>query len=1330
MKYYLFFVFLLITSMAQAQYVFHTFDIKSGLSDNDVRTILRDQYGFMWFGTSYGLSRYDGYRCKTYNTSPVSNYKSAIADIHEDGVGNIWVKNLEQLFLYDRETDQLTSDIVAPLASLGIHGNIEQLHTDEHKNLWCISGNILYKYMYAEQSLYNLELPAGKVITYTYRDNLAYLLFENGDIYKADIRRKRLRQTCFRLDRPAKGVIYLDTQGRLWCHRKEEPGINCYDTRKQAFVSFSSQQILDTELINAIMDDGRGNVWIGTNNQGILVENKTLMSFTHLCSLPESPFALSSNHINCFYKDDQGIMWVGTSKQGVAFTSLQNTPFEICRMPVHEDVCCFQEDQKGNLWIGFDGKGVMQRASGRQRKESLFSMGTNGLPSNLIIGICAGRQDKIWFGSYGDGIFYWQAGKFVPIQYPIGEEGKNPLKFARQLCEDEKGNLWIGTIWDGLYCRDKEGHFTAYTRDNTCLHTEAITALACQPGNDTMYVGTSTGLYQLERQKKKLSPINLRTPNGEPVDSAFIHCLHQDKRGLLWIGTPNGLLIYDRESPKLSHLTTSDGLSHNRIRSIVEDHGGNLWATTDKGITHVVVVDDPERQDILFRCYPYYKEDGIGDITFNTYSTYCTRQGIILAGGNGQYLKIDPNACKYQSVSHRVTFTALYIANQPVNVGELDKNCRVVLSKNIQLLDNITLDHYDVNFSIEVSAMDYLSQHKLHFAYRTNKDEEWIRLEGNRINFNQLAPGTYHLQVKVDEPNGDNTPVSELAIHIRPPFWLSGPAYGLYALVCLGLLILYAHWLHKKHRRTLLQQKKELEISQQHEMDEAKLRFFTNISHDLRTPLSLIITPLEQLIKSGKAPGAKNELEMMQRNAFILMNEVNQLLDFRKLDQQKVQYAPSYGNLSAFVANICETFKSMAGKREITLQVTTVNPLLEMNFDRSKMQRILFNLLTNAIKFTPTGGSITVTIDEVQADGSETARIQVADTGVGIKDENKERVFERFFQEPHSNTSYMGSGIGLHIVKEYVALHQGTITVTDNQPTGSIFCILLPIDKRQPTRQPEETSMTDNGIQQENLPTATDKDYQLLIVEDNDDFRKFLASCLKDKYHVQEAANGQQALEVLEQQTVNLIISDVMMPVMDGMELCRRIKHDIRYSHIPIILLTARTAEEHVLSGLKEGADDYITKPFNLDILLLRIQRLLAWTQENHRKFQTMNVSPAEITVSTIDEELIGRAVQIMEEEMDNADFSVEDFSNRLGLSRSGLYKKLMQITGKSPLEFMRILRLKRGKTLLEQSGDSVSQIAYQVGMSPKQFSKFFKEEFGHLPSEHKKHSNGNFALT
>lgn len=664
-----------------------------------------------------------------------------------------------------------------------------------------------------------------------------------------------------------------------------------------------------------------------------------------------------------------------------------------------------------------------------------------------------------------------------------------------------------------------------------------------------------------------------------------------------------------------------------------------------------------------------------------------------------------------------------------MEVGSKNSSGRILLNKNIQLLNEITMDYSDSNFALEVSSMDYNSLHKLQYAYRLNKDEEWVKLEGNRIYFNKLSPGTYQLEVKVYENNNSykNSKASCLTIHVLPPFWLSVPAYIGYTLLLAGVIIFFFLKMKRKHIRNLSQQKREMEIIQQHEMDEAKMRFFTNVSHDLRTPLSLIIIPLEKLLSSNLEKGVKEELELIHRNSETLLNEVNQLLDFRKLDQQKTQLMLSHGNLSDFVKEVCGSFIPQAVKKGINIRLHINETKMDMDFDRNKIQRILLNLLSNAVKYNYENGEVIVALDKITANGTENAQIQVADTGIGIKDENKDKIFDRFFQEQHSTTTYIGNGIGLHIVKEYVTMHHGTITVENHIPQGTIFTITLPVTHNYAVNdeKQDEAEIREKAVDEVSDTTDTHKT-SLLIVEDNDDFRNFLINCLKGTYQVFDAPNGKEALEILAHQSIQIVISDVMMPEMDGMELCRKIKTDIRYSHIPVILLTARTADEHELSGLKEGADDYITKPFNLEILLLRIQKILKWTKNNHEKFKTIDISPSEITVSSLDEQLIEKAIRAVEENMDNSEFSVEELSSYVGMSRGHLYKKLIMITGKSPLEFIRILRVKRGKQLLEQSQLNVSQIAYQIGLSPKQFTKYFKEEFGYVPSEYIKNNNTN----
>ncbi len=1310
-----------------ARLVFRTFDVKSGISDNYVLSILRDQYGFMWFGTINGLNRYDGYQCKRYTTTQLGTYNNCINSVAEDASGCIWIKTPGLYLCYNRELDEIDKDIYGRLSRLGIEAtHIEMLNVDCEQNLWCVANGRLYYYTFKDGGLRQLLLPDKKLLHVVSRQRRSFLLFADGEIAQINWETGQL-QNVLQLTLPSSGehCMYMDTQYRLWIYTIYSSYVQCYDTSRQTFVELSEKDILKADFVKTIVDDGDGNIWMGTNSQGIYIFAKDKNSFVQIDQNVDNPFSLSSNHINCLYKDNQEIMWVGTTKQGVSFTCLNNTFFEVYRAPELEDISCFQEDNDGYLWLGFDGKGLARYDSERGTYK-FFNTGNCNIPSNLIISSYVDTNGKLWFGSYGNGIFYKEGETFHPLNRFVEGEGKeNPIKYVRHFVEDKYGNLWIGTFLHGLYCLNDRGEFTSYTMKNSCLRTNSITDLVYSDDFSTLYVGTSTGLYMVDVQTKQPTFVNCRNEENRLLDKIHVNCLYRDSRGLLWIGTQTGIRVYDERKGTLMHLSADDGLSHPYVRGIAEDHDKNIWITTDYGITHIIVIDNPAEQDLQYCCYPYFEEDGIGNIHFCNYSIYCNSKGEILMGGTGKYLKISPIRNKYHISSHKVIFTGLYLANQRIDVGAATHDGRILLQKNIQLLDEITVNYSDNNFALEISAMDYGIQHKLQFAYRLGAGEEWIKLEGNKIYFNKLSPGTYPLQVRVNEVHGTNSPVSNLTIRVRPPFWLSVPAYIIYDFLVLVIGFFVLRRIRTKHRRILAQQKRELEIRQQLEMDEAKMRFFTNVSHDLRTPLSLIITPLEKLLHSEKGKIIKDDLLLMHRNATTLVNEVNQLLDFRKLDQQKVQLSLSYGDLTDFIAETCVPFESLSQKHGIALQVHINTSKIEMDFDRNKVQRIVFNLLSNAIKYNHENGSVTVSVDKIQTDSGECVRIEVADSGIGVKDENKEKIFDRFFQEQHVTTPYMGSGIGLHIVKEYVTLHGGEITVTDNKPQGSVFTVILPIIQSAESVEVEGDTaeiVTDTVSK----IVSKQSEVSLLIVEDNDDFRSFLMNCLKEHYQVFEASNGKNALSVLAHRSVSIVISDVMMPVMDGMELCRKIKTDIRYSHIPVILLTARTAEENILGGLKEGADEYITKPFNLEILLLRIHKLLEWARRNHEMFNTVDISPSEITISTLDEQLIEKSIRIVEDNMDNSDFSVEEFSAAVGMSRSGLYKKMIQITGKSPLEFIRILRLKRGKKLLESSQLGVSQIAYQVGISPKQFAKFFKEEFGYLPSEYKKDSIRN----
>ena len=493
----------------------------------------------------------------------------------------------------------------------------------------------------------------------------------------------------------------------------------------------------------------------------------------------------------------------------------------------------------------------------------------------------------------------------------------------------------------------------------------------------------------------------------------------------------------------------------------------------------------------------------------------------------------------------------------------------------------------------------------------------------------------------------------------------------------------------------------------QQEMDEAKMRFLTNIGHDIRTPLSLIISPIEQLLADERFREARKSLEMVYRNAKSLLNDVNQLIDFRRLDNQMEKLELSMGDMGQFLMQVSTPYIYMADKKEVKLSIKGCEEGIECSFDKPKLKRIVANLLSNAIKFTPRLGSVQLQL----AQQDNRIIIRVADTGIGIKDKSK--IFHRFYQEHHAEDgAYTGSGIGLHIVKEYIDLMKGEISVSDNQPQGSVFEIALP------TATAEEMHAT-KAAMPDKASSSPHAKKQILVVEDNDDLRDFVINCLSENYQVAGAANGREALEWLQAHEANMVITDLMMPEMDGMQLCHAIKTDVNYSHMPVIMLTAKAADEHILSGYQEGADDYITKPFNVEILKMRIAKLFEWMKQAEDKFRQPDMKTSEVIVSQLDGELIDKATKIVEAHLADTDFTVEAFGEAMCMSRSALYKKLMAISGRSPLEFMRIIRLRHGLTLVRQGGLNVSEVAYKVGMSPKQFAKFFKEEYGSLPSKY-----------
>lgn len=607
----------------------------------------------------------------------------------------------------------------------------------------------------------------------------------------------------------------------------------------------------------------------------------------------------------------------------------------------------------------------------------------------------------------------------------------------------------------------------------------------------------------------------------------------------------------------------------------------------------------------------------------------------------------------------------------------------------------------------------------------------------HRVTYTNLAPGTYILKVKATNSDGyAGTEEASLKIVILPPFWMTPWAYIVYALLIVGVVSFSLYAVQRRERNKFRIRQIEEDAKKREELSQMKFRFFTNVSHELRTPLTLIISPMESMMKEITDEKLHGKLQLMYRNAQRLLNLVNQLLDFRKNEMAGLHLTLSEGDIVAYVRSICASFLMLSEKKHVHLTFFSAMESLNMSFDEDKIGKVVMNLLSNAFKFTPDGGRVDVAL-EMSKEMSGRLLIKVSDTGVGIRDEDKERIFERFYQveqeEPEHQST--GSGIGLSLVRDFVTLHEGTVRVVDNVGSGSVFLVELPV-KHVRVSPPKPAPLTEEveeheellpGMEEEALSVDLLDDMEdnedekekplALIVDDNEDLVAFMKDSLSLYFRIQSASNGREAWQKISELMPDIIVSDVMMPEMDGNELCRWVKTDKRTSDIPMILLTARQAVEDKVEGLTIGADDYVTKPFNVEILILRMRKLIDLSKKRKAK-SLIDPEPSEIAITSLDEKLVENAIKYVEANIGRCDLSVEELSRGLGMSRVHLYKKLLQITGKTPIEFIRVIRLKRAAQMLRESQQNVSEIAYQLGFNnPKYFSKYFKDEFGVLPS-------------
>lgn len=1295
-------------------FMFKHLEVADGLSNNSVYAILKDKDGFMWFGTGAGLNRYDGYTFKVYRRlgdDPHSLPDDYVKEIKEVGE-YLWIRMEGGYVVFDKAKDSFVTDLGGFMQELGSHGNPECVYVDPEGNTWIsVAGEGLYCYAEGRGSRFfsfsGHRLQDAGVNAIGQCSEGIVFLYDSGIfacINPEDMSLKWVNDDIARTLPPGKSFyfsVFVDREDCAWIY--SVTGLWVYDASSGKWRDDLAKPWQNlTDFVHTVAQDGKGRIWIGKDYGGIDVFDKRTGKILAVKHDEGNPRSLSHNTVYQLYSDRDGLMWVGTYKKGICRYGESMFKFDMYELG---DITSVEQADAERLWLGTNDSGLLLWNFRTAKVEKHYA-----LDSYPVVSLLKAGDGSLWVGTFNGGLYRMKNGDISRFTAEKdGLAGNN----VWDLKEDGEGRVWIGCLDNGLqYFSSKDNAF------HTCGKMNDFITSLCLCGDDYLVIGTY-GIAVLDLRTMELDYVE-----DEALDKNGINQVYCDSRGLIWIATRGGLKMYDperREMKDFSKVTDTEG---EVISGVTEDLNHSMWISSTRRMIHLNV-SGKGNGTYRFESRLYNDKDGLQNCDFNQRAIRTLDNGWVVAGGFYGLNIFNPDEIRYNKISPEVMFSRLFLFNEEIEVGKKYRN-RVILPEQLNDIRRVEFEHGENIFSIGLSSDNFSLPEKTRFVYRLEGlNDKWISLTmgANKLTFTNLSAGKYILDVKAVNNDGyESHETARLEIVVHPPFWLSWWACLCYFLfVISSMLFGYRHIL-KREREKFHMRQVEQEAARKDEINQMKFRFFTNISHELRTPLTLIITPLEGLLRETKGGARRNVLELMYRNAWRLLVLVNQLLDFRKGEMSGHYLSLSEGDIVSYVREVCNSFLLMAVKKRIQFSFFSGVESFSMAFDADKVGKVVMNLLSNAFKYTPEGGRVTVILEHVEGE-SDILEIRVSDTGTGIPDAEKEHIFERFYQMEHKGAEEAtGSGIGLSLVRDFVHLHDGTVSVFDNIGTGTVFVVHLPVrhvDNPAELPEPPVVAVDDKDVRGKMLEKTDRNTFPvLLVVDDNEDFRTYMRHSLELQYRVKLASGGEEAWKMIQENHPDLVISDVMMPGMDGNELCRLIKSDNRTAHIPVILLTARHAMESKVKSLKTGADDYVTKPFNMIVLVLRIRKLIELSRYRQATHAAIDPTPSEIVITSLDEKLIERAVKYVEDNISRSGLSVEELSRELGMSRVHLYKKLLQITGKTPIEFIRVIRLKRAAQLLRESQLHVSEVAYEVGFNnPKYFSRYFKEEFGVLPS-------------
>lgn len=1362
--------FVLLTVTAQNnQFLFSHLDIKAGLSHNQVNCIYKDKKGFMWFGTLSGLNKYDGYSFKTFKhidgdtTTLDDDY---IVSINPGPENKLWIETRTGFNIYDPATEKFSKNLKDFMYKIKVYDTyILAIKKDRFGNFWFLEHN-------KDQGIFKYDPVKKETIKLVHKDGDTTSIYSNlvtdlsvdskGNIwivsssgilerldprsYKVNYRLK-LGQLPAALSTTYK--IFIDKQDDIWTFVPSySKGVFFISLKNKIFKHLlKSTGNINTDVISDVTQDFQNRMWIVTDHGGINLLNKRDFKTQYLLNREDDDKTVAQNSIICVYVDDLGIIWCGTYKHGISYYHQSIIKFANYTHHLSDknslpfsDVNSFAEDKLGNIWIGTNGGGLIywDRKADTFKQYLHNAADKNSLTNNVIVKLFIDHEQKLWIGTYYGGLDCFDGKAFK--HYKHSDSNANSISEDRvcAIAEDSENNLLVGTISAGLNILDKNRNVVAVYRlegdvSKSTIHSNYISAVI-EDRHKNLWIVTAYGLDLLLKKNHRFLHYLHDDNNPNSLINNNTNNILEDTDGLIWISTREGISIFDYKTSKFTNLNKLNGLPDNTVIDMQEYSRNNIWVSTPNGLSSIFI--DRSSGKLKFRFVNYNETEGLQGREFTENSSYKTREGELLFGGGNGFNLFKPSNIVTNKKQPDLIFTDFQVFNRSLNVGE-KVNSRVLLPKSISVLKNLKLNYDDNVFAIEFAALNYFNPGKVKYQYKmVGFDNDWINADNKtrKAPYTNLDPGNYTFKVRAGDNEGWNNKELTLNISISPPFWKTTWAYILYVGLAVGsLLYLRKRGIEKLRAQFSIEKERE-EAQRMHELDLMKIKFFTNVSHEFRTPLSLIMAPVDKILKQINEPEVQRQLMLVNRNAKRLLNLVNQLLDFRKMEYQELKLHKMNGNIISFIKELSFAFTDVADQKNIRFVFDSEIESYYTSFDHDKIERIMFNLLSNAYKFTHDGGQVSVLINLVDKgdENDDLLEIRVVDTGIGIAADKLNRIFDPFFQNdlPGSMLN-QGSGIGLSITKEFVKLHDGEIFVESEFNQGSCFTVLLPVsrldnivftDTLLPFDHTNE-SLPHKALQRNDLhkENRDGKKPTVLLVEDNEDFRFYIKDNLKSAFNIIEAENGKKGWQKALAQHPNVVVSDISMPEMNGIDLCLKIKNDKRTSHIPVILLTALTGEDQQLKGLETGATDYLTKPFNFEILQSKIRNILS-QQESMRKTYTkqVEVNPTEMHVDSPDELFIKKVLILIDSNISNPNFSVEELSNEVFVSRYTLYKKILAMTGKTPNELVRSMRLKRAAQLLETGHLTISQICHKVGFkSQKYFVKMFKAEYNTIPSKY-----------